>query len=159
MQNAYSFLTKHGQVLAFGFGLLMVLIFYGAVSSGLEEFNMVPQEEQSKSAEGEIFMPGISLTVILIILAALAILVFSLIQIISNPKGAMKGLISLVGLLVIFGIAYATSSGEISPSWNTEDKITAGISQYVGGAIKTTGVLIGIALVAFVASEIRNFFK
>lgn len=60
---------------------------------------------------------------------------------------------------MVFGIAYATSSSEISEGWNTEDVITPSISQYVEGSIKTTGILIGVALVAFVGSEIRNFFK
>ncbi|MCR9290903.1 MAG: hypothetical protein NXI23_26330 [Bacteroidetes bacterium] len=159
MQNAYKFLTKNGQVVAFGFGLLMVLIFYGAVSSGLEEFSMVPQDEQAKSVEGDIFMPGITLTVWLIILAAVAIIGFGIYHIVTDPKGAIKGIIGLVALLVVFGIAYATSSSEISEGWNTEDVITPSISQYVEGSIKTTGILIGVALVAFVGSEIRNFFK
>ena len=121
---------------------------------------MVPLADQPKSDEGSIFMPGITITVLLIILGAAAILIFSIIQIISNPKGAMRGLIGLVGLLVIFGIAYAMASNEVNPEWHKEgDIITPGISQYVGSAISTTGILIGLALLAFVVSEIRNFFK
>ena len=159
MTGVYNFLTKHGQVVSFGLGLVLTLLFYAIVGGGLEEFNGVEEKLRPKSDEGGIFMFGLRSAAGLAILCVLAMLGFGIYQMATNPKGAIKGIISLVALAVVFGIAYATSSNEILDTWNTEDVITPGISQYVGGAIKTTGVLIGIVVLAFVVSEIRNFFK
>lgn len=159
MLGVYNFLTKHGQVVAFGLGLLITLAFYGMVGGGIEEFNLVEEKLRPKAPEGEIFTPGIAITVWLARLAALLIIGFGIYHVVQNPKGALKGIIGLVVLAVIFGIAYSMSAGEILDTWNTEDEITSGISKYVDGAITTTGVLIGLALLAFIYSEIRNFFK
>ncbi|RMG85061.1 MAG: hypothetical protein D6714_06730 [Bacteroidetes bacterium] len=155
----YNFLTKNGQVVAFGLGLVLSLLFYAVASSGLEAFNAIPEKEQPASPEGNIFLFGIYAAVALVALCILALLAFGIYQMITNPKEAVKGIIGVVILAVIFGIAYATSSDEISSTWNTEDVITPAISKYVGASIRTTGILIGISILAFIASEIRNFFK
>ena len=74
----------------------------------------------------------------------------------------MKGLIGFAVLLIIFGIAYSTATIESGPFWDPilkEFEVTPGASKFITGAIWTCLFMIGVAVVTFVLSEIRNFFK
>lgn len=157
----YNFLTKNGTALAFGLGILGVLIFYGSIAGGYGDFAAIAEEEQAASPEGDIFLPGMYFTAFLIAVAFAAAVLFGIYQVATNPKGALKGIIGVVALAVIFGILYTTASEAIDPKYNTADFNFAdgGVSKYVGGALKTTIALAGLAFVGLLVSEIRNFFK
>lgn len=147
----YNFLIKKGQLVAFGVGLLITVIFLISVLSGVAEFDMMPEEQQGETS---IFNPGISGAIILVVIAALAMLLFGLFQVFTNLKGSLKGLIGLGVLIVVFLIGYSSSGTDCN-----EEGMSAAACQFVGGGITTALVLAGLAALAFVASEIRNFFK
>lgn len=159
----YNFLTKNGTLVAFGLGLLVVAIFYISAFSGLEAFNAVPEKEQPLSDEGDIFLAGIMATVVMVVIAFAAWLIFGVIEAISNPKAALKGIIG-IGLLVgIFFIIYSISpAGAPGTSLaNTMEtfNITDGVSKFVSGAIGTSLVLLGIALLSFVVTSLMRFLR
>jgi hypothetical protein len=158
----YKYLTKNGQLLAFGFGILITVLFYVIASSGLEEFNMLDEKARPGSEEGNIFMFGLYAAVTLLVIAALSMLLFGLFQMVTDWKGALKGVIGIGAIVVIFFIAY-TMAEAAPPTSNVElyqrQGITEGISKYVSAAITCTGVLAAIAVASFALSEIRNFFK
>ena len=71
-------------------------------------------------------------------------------------------------LIAIFLIAYATADTSLTPTLETAIKkfetaqsspITEGTLKFMSGGITTMLALIGIAVAAFVISEVRNFFK
>ncbi len=78
------------------------------------------------------------------------------------------GIIGFAVLLGIFFISYSMASGEVTPFiQGAVDKfkdagngtLSPGNLKFIGGGISTVGVLLAVAVAAFVLSEIRNFFK
>ncbi len=161
----YNFLTKNGQTIAFLLGVTLVAVFLINVTAGMASFEALPEEQQ---AETGIFNFGLSGAIVLVIVAAIAMLLFGIFQVVTNIKGSLKGIIGLVVLGLVFLIAYNTTSGDPNPFiQGAIDKfqsagngtITEGNLKFIGGGITTVGVLVGIAVAAFVIAEIRNLFK
>ncbi len=155
----YKLLTKNGQVFAFGLGVLITVIFLGSVFSGIDSFNGLSEEGQYASG---IFNFGLVASIALIVLGALAMVGFTLYQLVTDPKGAMKGIIGIAIVLAIFGITYATAKPETFEAIVNAEKefnVSPGASKFITGSITSALALMAIAAIAFVGSEIRNFFK
>ena len=155
----YKLLTKHGQVGAFAIGLIIIVIFFISVFGGLDQFNALTKEDKGTTT---IFDAGLYLTVGLLILCAIAAVVFGIYQMVTNPKGALKGIIGLVVLGVIFAVLYSTSEAESSGAVGRaveKFKVSEGQSKLISAGVKSTLILGGLAALSFVVSEIRNFFK
>ena len=155
----YKMLTKHGQLAAFGLGLLVIIIFLVSVLSGIDGFNALAKEDQYSST---IFDMGIRLTVILLVVCTIVAILFAIYQMITNPKGAIKGIVALVVLAIAFAVLYSMSvpetTGPVAESVE-EFGLTETQSKMVSAGIKSTLILGGLAVAAFVFSEIRNLFK
>jgi hypothetical protein len=155
----YKMLTKHGQFAAFGLGLLVIIIFLVSVLSGIDGFNALSKEDQYSST---IFDMGIRLTVILLVVCTIIAILFAIYQMITNPKGAIKGIVALVVLGIAFAVLYSMSvpetTGPVAESVQ-EFGLTESQSKMVSAGIKSTLILGGLAVAAFVFSEIRNLFK
>lgn len=155
----YKLLTKHGQLAAFGLGLLVIIIFMVSVMSGIEGFDALSKEDQYQST---IFDMGLKLTLVLLVICAVAAILFAIYQMITNPKAALKGLVALVVLVIIFGVLYSMSVAETSgPVADAVEEfgLTENQSKMVSAGIKSTLLLGGVAVAAFIISEIRNLFK
>lgn len=161
----YKFLTKNGQTLAFVLGVVISALFMIIVFAGVSEFQDASKEVQYQTG---IFDIGLGGAIALAIIAAIAMVGFGLMQIFTNLKGSMKGIIGFALLVVIFLASYSVASGEASSYiQGAIDKfegagngiITAGNLKYIGGGISTAVILILVAAAAFVISELRNFFK
>ncbi len=157
----YQFLVKRGQAVGFGLGLLITVVFLISVFSGLERYSTMPEEEQVNTT---IFNAGLYGAIALAVIAAVAMILFGLIHILSNFKGSLRGIIGFAALVVVFLVAYGTASGEaqgiikgaVEKAGST---ITPGNLKFISGGITTALVLVAGAAAAFVLSEIRNFFK
>ena len=164
----YKFLTKNGQTLALGLGVLVIAIFLigtyiGFSNAGYDmstDLNKLSDEEQ---AGIQFFTPGIMLTVAMIVVAfALAFVVFGITDLIKFPKNAIKFAIGLIGLIIVFYILYATSSFDSAgrmESLNERFEITESISKFISGGIKTTLGLLGFSVLAVIAGELWALFK
>ena len=153
----YKFLTKNGQLLAFGFGSLITVIFLLMVNGGVEEFTDLGKNPER--FQTTIFDFGLMAAIGLAIAAAVIWLLFGLFQTVTNPKGAIKFLVGIAVIGILFGIAYNMADGNVTQKWADDFNITEGISKFVGGAITTTVGLCIAATVIFVLGELRNFFK
>ena len=155
----YKLLTKHGQLFAFGIGLLIIIIFFITVMGGLDGFNALTKEDQGTTT---IFDTGLYLTIVLLVLCAIAAVLFGIWQMITNPKSAIKGIIGLVALIVVFGALYSMSEAETTGAVGSaveKFNVSDSQSKIISAGIKSTLLLGGLAALAFVVSEIRNFFK
>ena len=88
-------------------------------------------------------------------------LAFGVYQIASNFKNSIQGIAGFAVMIVIFLVARATAgadSGRLETVKATFN-VGPGESSFISGAITTALVMLGIAALAFVVSEIRNFFK
>ncbi|HMQ49955.1 MAG TPA: hypothetical protein PKA00_21020 [Saprospiraceae bacterium] len=160
----YKFLTKNGQALAFGLGVVVTIIFMLIVFSGVSEFSTLPIEEQAKS---NIFNFGLVAALALTVLTVAALVVFGLLQVVGDVKGSLKGLIGFGALVIVAIIAYATASTEVSPYiqgaidsfTGSGNSFTDGNLKFITASITVAAIVTILAAVTFVGSEIRNFFK
>jgi len=158
MNNLYTMLSKNGSTIAFGLGTAICAIFLISVFSQIGDKNTI--EELIAT---DIFDLGLKLTILLTVLCALAIIGFGLFHVVTDLKGALKGLIGVGILAAVFGIAYATATPEVAgnPIFDTiqDFKITEGVSKFISGAIIATLATLLIAAVSLIGSAIVNLIK
>ena len=155
----YNFLVKNGQSLAFIIGTAITVLFLVFALSGMEEFSLLPEEEQATT---NIFNFGLSSAIGLILIAFIGWVLFSIFQIATNFGGSMKGVLGAAVLIAVFLVAYFTATVETSgPIYEAAQKqgVSDADSKFISGGITTALVLIAVAAVSFVLFEIRNFFK
>lgn len=155
----YNFLSRYGQLIAFGLGALLTVIFLATAFSNAEEFNALKESEQMETS---IFNFGLYSAIVLTILCAAAILIAGLIFTALNVKNSLKALIGLAVIIIIFFIGYNMADPKGTGSLARtilEEGIQENSSRFISGAISTALVLGGGAILAFVASEVSNLFK
>ncbi|MFC2151402.1 hypothetical protein ACFLSE_02655 [Bacteroidota bacterium] len=98
------------------------------------------------------------------ILTGLAVgftIVFPVIQMITNPKNAKKGLLGILALVVVLVIAYLFASGEILGIKNLElaKYDVPSTLKYAGMMINSIYILAIIAIVSMIYTEVAKVFK
>ena len=97
--------------------------------------------------------------IIFAIAIVLAVL-FPIINIISNPKGAMRTLIGFGALIVIFGISYLLASDAPVPNPAENGYFTdAATLKLTDVGLYSGYAMFALALIAIIFGEIRNAFK
>jgi hypothetical protein len=99
-------------------------------------------------------------------ITAIAAIAFGLFQFITNlmdsPKNAIRTVAIVVGLILIFfigkGFAPAVDSNGVMAA-ASEFGVSGGERNYISGAINTTIIVLLLAIVTLVVSEVRNAFK
>ncbi|PCH97056.1 MAG: hypothetical protein COB85_03025 [Bacteroidetes bacterium] len=97
-------------------------------------------------------------TYFLVGIASIASIVFPIIYVVQNPKGAKDMLISVGGIAVIFGISYGLASGELTDVFIREG-VDEGISRLVGMGIIGSYLLLAGAVGAIIFSSISKMIK
>ena len=154
----YNFLSKNGQLLAFILGLVITAIFMFSVFSGLDTFNALAEDQRGTT---NIFNFGLYAAAGLTAFAAFAAVVASLFQTLSNPKGALKGLVGMAAIAGLYFVGKSFAGADSSGVTRVikEFAVTPGQSGWIDGAIGGGLALLGIAVAVFVISELLNFFK
>lgn len=94
-----------------------------------------------------------------IIGTALSILL-PLIKSLDDPKGLIKSGAAIVGLAVLFFIAYSVSGNEVAPKYEGAPfNLTPGMSQTIGGLLIATYVLSVITVLSILVSELFKAVK
>ncbi|MBD8490421.1 hypothetical protein IFO69_16840 [Echinicola sp. CAU 1574] len=97
---------------------------------------------------------------LLIGLGILFAIVMPLIKSIDNPKSLLKIGVGVIGVAVLFFIAYSVSGDEVLPKFAVEPfNLTPGASKAVGGVLLTTYILFFLSLVGIVFTEISKIIK
>jgi len=94
-------------------------------------------------------------------IAALGAIVLPLINSIGHPKKLTGGLIGLGALLVVFLVSWGISGDELTSLYiGASSPVTsAGMSKLIGGTITMVYLLMGIAIVGIVYTEITKALK
>ncbi|MBX2929117.1 MAG: hypothetical protein KF852_14865 [Saprospiraceae bacterium] len=157
----YQTLSRNGQTFGFLLGAVIVLLFVlimGAGWSSFEAYGDTPERYNTS-----IFNFGMFAAMGLIILGVIAVVLFGIGQMASNPKAAMRGILGVVALIAVFLLSYATANGDATGPLAKSIENAGGIStnglKLIGGGITTAIVLSLVAGVAILLSEVRNFFK
>jgi hypothetical protein len=94
----------------------------------------------------------------LVIIAALGAIILPSINALSNPKILLKSVLGVVAIGAIYLISWAVSGNEVTAKYIKFD-ITSTSSQVIGGVLITTYLLMGIAVIAIIYSEIRKILN
>jgi NADH:ubiquinone oxidoreductase subunit 6 (subunit J) len=97
---------------------------------------------------------------LLVILGAAVAVLMPLIKSLDDPKGLLKTALGIVGIVVLFFIAYSISSNEVLPKFEASPfNLTPAGSQLVGGMLITTYILAIVALGSIVLTEVTKAIK
>jgi len=86
-------------------------------------------------------------------------LLFPVIQMASNPKGAVKTLIMIGIAVVLWFVAKGMATNQFSPEYLEKMKITAETSVTVGAGLIFTYFVFGVAILAIIYASISSLFK
>ena len=101
---------------------------------------------------------GIIFTYIMVFGAALAVVVFSVMQMMKSPKNAKKTLYTVGGLVLILIISYLIASSEVLPSYE-KYHINSGGSKRVGMGLNAFYFLVIGAVLTILYTEFGKAFK
>ncbi|MEM7102406.1 MAG: hypothetical protein AAF502_04675 [Bacteroidota bacterium] len=154
----YNILIKYGTAIAFGIGLLIAVLFMITAVSGVNSMGGNPTHEDLYPKG--FFDIGLKGAYFLLIVAVAALVLFGLWTVVTNPKGAIKGIAGVGILAVIFIISYSMASTDnVDEALKIKENITDGISKFISGGITTTSILLIGAVVVAILGEIRGIFK
>jgi uncharacterized membrane protein len=134
-------------------GVLGIIFLFMVIGSGDEEIKAAA----SMGDYGKV-APLISLAQIILGIAVVATLVFSLLGLFSDKEKLKKALFSIVGLLVVLGVAYASSEGVETPMKDGEFLSAAG-SRLVGTGIRMFYFLSLIAILSMAIAAVKKLIK
>lgn len=98
---------------------------------------------------------------LLLALTAVLAIVFPIISMVTNPKGAIKSLISIVVIVIVIAITYSFSSGELlqlSANYQGSDNVP-GTLKLADTGLFTTYAFFGLAILAAIVSEVMKIFR
>ncbi len=164
----YQFLTKNGQALAFGLGLLLIIVFLATALPSAGNYNFETMEAD-QVREVSIFNFGLYSAIALVVLAAIGMVLFGVLQIAGNLKNSWKGILGFAGMVVIFIIAFSIASGDPETAaiqnsvsnFESSQGVEMSTSnlKFIGAGITTAIVMAGLAVLALVVTGVRSFFQ
>lgn len=101
---------------------------------------------------------GIIITYLMIFGAALAVVGFSVMQMMKNPSNAKKTIYSLGSLIVVLALGYVLASSEVLPAYEKYG-VNAGAAKRVGMGLNAFYFLAIGAIGAVIYSEFGKAFK
>lgn len=156
----YTYLSKNGQAIGFLLGFAVVALFLVMAIAGLGDFNSMSEADQLQT---NIFNFGLKGAIALVIIAALAALLFGIVHLLLNLKDSMKFIMAFGVVVGVFLVGYFVFGSEdlTGPISKTvlEENLAGGTSRFVSGAIWTSLALLVLTLASAVISEILNLFK
>ena len=134
-----------------GFSAVLLLMFY----FGAE----VPGTENTPMSEPVVTETLIIWAYILVGLAAVSAILFPLIRMVLNPKNAKKSLVGLVGIAIVVLVAWQFSSDEVLNLATENLDNVPQVLKLAGAQIGTMYILLALAILSIVYTEIRSIFK
>ncbi|MGM0580368.1 MAG: hypothetical protein ACQETL_06800 [Bacteroidota bacterium] len=95
---------------------------------------------------------------LLVIVAALGAIVLPLINALNNPKSLIKSVLGVVIIGVVYLVGWGISGDEVTAKYIQFD-ITSTSSKVIGGVLITTYLLMGIAVISIIYSEIAKIIR
>jgi len=87
-------------------------------------------------------------------------IIMPLLKSLDDPKGLLKSAIGILGLVVLFFIAYSISGNEVAPKFEGAPfYLTPGLSQTIGGLLIATYVLSVVTILSIVVAELVKAVK
>ena len=137
------------KIALFAFGVISAILWYL-----LPDSDMPAAEAAASGAMNGMFI----ITYVLLGLAILASLLFTLKNLFSNPQGLKKTLFVVGGFILVVGISYVLSSGtDVSPEYLAmSDEATV---KNIGMGLNVFFILTIIAIASLVIPAVKNMFS
>lgn len=159
MVNLYKLLSTRGTLFAFILGLVAAIIFAIPVMGGLDGFNALPDEQKKTS---NIFNTGIMLMLAILAIAVIVTVLWSLINMVTNPGSAKMAFLWLAVIVGLFALGYfvlnSSDNAAIMADLKTNN-VSDGTSKLIGGGLWMMLLMLLGSLAIFIFSEVRNLFK
>jgi hypothetical protein len=101
---------------------------------------------------------GLYIAYVLLFVAIGAAIIFPILHVVQNPKGIVKSLAGVVGLVAIFVIAYVLSGNEVTAKY-AQYGVGEGSSKLIGAGLIVFYITLLIAIVGVIFSEISKALK
>ena len=102
---------------------------------------------------------GLYAAYILVGIALIAAIVLPIIQSISDPKSLLGTVVGVVIIAVLFFIGFSIATDEVTNVYINNNVTEPTTSKMIGGAIITMYILIILAIVGIVITEVTKVFK
>ncbi|MEX2594715.1 MAG: hypothetical protein WD426_18245 [Anditalea sp.] len=97
---------------------------------------------------------------LLIAIGLILAIIMPLIKSMDNPRSLLKTVVGIIGIVVLFFIAYSISSNEVLPKFEADPfYLTPASSQIVGAILITTYMLFLFAVIGIVFTEINKLIR
>ncbi|HHH53324.1 MAG TPA: hypothetical protein ENK91_06670 [Bacteroidetes bacterium] len=165
MVKAYNFLMKYGTLIAMGVSVIILILFFININSGMNAMgfdsntNLIEHKDKIN-----FFNTTLWIAIYMIFIAAIVWILFGLINLVLNPKGSLKFLISLAVVVILYFVFYSTATVEQSgrlgellsdPIYHVD----ANVTKHISAGLKTMLSLFGLSILALIVSEVISFFK
>lgn len=137
----------------------IILILIAVVSIAFIWTRSETEMKENLTLQSRILNPYFITAYIALGLCTVLALLFPIINIITQPKNAVRALIGLGGLVLIGIIAYVLSSNEFSVMKLAEYNLSEAGSKLIGAAIIATYIIAGASIIAVLYAELSNLFK
>ena len=134
-------------------GLLGVVFLFRILASGDDDIKMA-----ASMGDFSLISPLISLSMFILFITVAVTIIFSLINLASNPGKLKKSMIFIGFLIIVMGIAYASSTGVETPMKDGQ-VLSASGSKWVGTGIRVFYILASVAVLSMIAFGARNMIK
>ena len=134
-------------------GLLGVIFLFRILATGDDEIKMA-----ASMGDFSLISPLISLSMFILFITVVVTIIFSLINLASNPGKLKKSMIFIGFLIIVIGIAYASSAGVETPMKDGQ-VLSASGSKWVGTGIRVFYILASVAVLSMIAFGARNIIK
>ena len=134
-------------------GLLGIVFLFRIIATGDDEIKMA-----ASMGDFGLISPLISLSMFIFFITVAATIIFSLINLSSDTGKLKKAMVFIGFLIIVVGIAYASSSGIETPMKDGEILSASG-SRWVGTGIRVFYILASVAVLSMIAFGARNIIK
>lgn len=161
----YKLLTKNGQLFAFLLGILGTAIVLGSIMGNSNKYMLEADDAAKRSTEianTGILDAATSITMILLVVAIAAMLIFAVLHLATNFKSSLKWIVALAVLAGLFFAFKSMATPEVSGSiveTMRKFNISESLGNSISGAINITGLLLAVAIISMIVMEVLNFFK
>lgn len=137
----------------------IVLILAGVVFIALILTKSKTEIMENASLQSRLLNPYFMIAYIALGLCVILALLFPILNIISQPKNALRVLIGIGAIVLIGVIAYSFAGNQFTEFELSRLKITETGSRQVGAALLATYVIAGASILAILYAEISSLIK
>ncbi|MBQ9213425.1 MAG: hypothetical protein IJ150_05750 [Bacteroidales bacterium] len=121
--------------------------------------NVVPLTDMQAQIESGTTNAFLGWALVLLCICAVAALFFPILSMILNPKSAIKTIVALVVVAIIFGISFAMSSGAEDSMAHTLVESTESERLWSGAGLNALYITLALTVISVIATEIYAKIK